>query len=127
MRIIVRIALMLAAVSAAVYADALALVAADSAVHETAAQVAFTATGKFSAVDVIDTQTSTPSLATVSGYTHVLAWTAAAPFDRVGLGNTLADFYDLDGKHLTLATYAFSTVPSGAPFFLPDPELQGRI
>ncbi len=108
-------------------ADTLALVAADSTLNEDAAQAAFIATGKFSTVTIIDTQTSTPVLADLQGFTHVLAWSSAAPHDRLALGNVLADYYDLPGKHLTVATYAYSTIPSVAPFFLPDPEIQGRV
>ena len=108
-------------------ADTLALVAADSATNEDNAQQAFQATGKFSAVTVIDTQTTTPALADLQGFTHILAWSSAAPHDRIALGNVLADYYDLGGKHLTIATYAFSTIPSVSPFFLPDPEIQGRV
>ncbi|HLK48432.1 MAG TPA: hypothetical protein VKT49_09870 [Bryobacteraceae bacterium] len=127
MKTTVHVALLFAIAAGSALADTLALVAADSTAAETAAQQAFQATGKFTSVTVIDTQKSTPDLAALQGFTHILAWTVAAPADRVALGNVLANFYDLGGKHLTVATYTFSTVPTVPPFNLPDPELQGLV
>ncbi len=127
MKAVSHLGLALALAAGTVHADSLALVAADSSANETAAQQALVKTAKFTSVDIFDTQSSIPTLAALSTYTHVLAWTAAAPADRVALGNLLADFYDLGGKHLTVATYGFSTIQPVAPFFLPDPEIQGRV
>src|SRR5690348_14522407 len=116
MKTAAQIGLTLAMVVGTLRADTLALVAADSATAEAAAQQALLATGKFTAVTVIDTQTSTPDLAALGGFTNVLVWTSAAPFDRVALGDVLANFYDLGGKHLTIATYGFSNILPVAPF-----------
>ncbi len=95
-----------------VFADSLALVTSDAAGFVTGAQAALQATGKFSAVDIIDVRTTTPSLSALSGYTDILAWTNLFPADGTALGNVLADFYDLGGKHVTIATYAL-TNPGG--------------
>ena len=127
MKTVIQIGLVLAAAAGAAHADTLALVAADNPILESNVQQAMMATGKFTSVDVIDTQNSTPDLATLSAYTDILVWTDAAPADRVGLGNVLASYYDLGGKHLTIANYAFSTIATVKPFNLPDPELQGTI
>ena len=94
----------------AVCADAgtLAIVNADNSGSAAAAQAALLATGRFGAVDLIDAYGSSPALATLSGYDAVLAYSNRQLWDKTGLGNVLAKYYDLGGKHLTLATYAFS-------------------
>jgi hypothetical protein len=69
---------------------------------------AMQATGKFSSVTGIDTTLSTPTLSSISGYGSILAETNLIPSDATGLGNVLASYYSLGGKHLTVATYAFS-------------------
>jgi len=112
MKTVVHIGLTLAITAGTMYADSLALVAADASGYESGVQAALQATGKFTAVDIIDVRTSTPTLTTLGGYTDVLAWTNLFPADSVALGNVLADFYDLGGKHVTIATYAL-TNPGG--------------
>lgn len=102
------LALALGTFTPLVHADTLALVSADPGSDSTGAQAALLATGKFTSVDIIDAYSSTPTLAQLSGYTDVLAWTNYTPNDPTGLGNVLASFYDLGGKHLTVGTYAFS-------------------
>jgi hypothetical protein len=72
------------------------------------AVAAMQATGRFSSVTGIDTTSSTPTLGSISGYDSILAGTDYIPFDSTGLGNVLADYYNLGGKHLTVATYALS-------------------
>jgi hypothetical protein len=103
----------LIAVLSAVCADAgtLAIVNADSSAPATAAQAALLATGRFDAVDLIDAYGSSPVLGTLSGYDAVLAYSNRQLWDPTGLGNVLAQYYNLGGKHLTLATYAFSGGP----------------
>ncbi|HVO97297.1 MAG TPA: hypothetical protein VMT15_04485 [Bryobacteraceae bacterium] len=66
------------------------------------------ATGLFSSVDVFDTTSSTPTLSAISGYGFVLAWTDSIPSSGAAVGNLLASYYALGGRHLTVATYGFS-------------------
>jgi hypothetical protein len=67
----------------------------------------FVATGKFSSVTYVDTTNAVPALALLMNYDAIFAWTDYPP--APGLGDVLADYYDLGGKSLTLATYAFSS------------------
>jgi hypothetical protein len=67
------------------------------------------ATGAFSTVDVYDVTSSLPAIGAISGYNAVLAWTDYTPSNPVGLGNLLVSYVNLGGRHLTMATYAFST------------------
>ena len=92
-------------------ASTLAIVNADNSPGAAAAQAALLATGRFGAVDLIDAYGSSPVLGTLSGYDAVLAYSNRQLWDASGLGNVLAQYYDLGGKHLTLATYAFSGGP----------------
>jgi hypothetical protein len=85
----------------------LALVASDS-VNASQVQASMMATGDFTSVTYIDAASAAPSLATLSSYDAVLSWTDYPAGDPVGLGNVLASYYDLGGKSLTIATYAFS-------------------
>ncbi len=85
----------------------LALVESDSS-DVAAVQSALMATGKFSSIAIIDTTNSTPTLAQLSPYKDVLAWTNLTPADANAVGNVLAQYYSLGGHHLTVATYAFS-------------------
>ncbi len=108
MKTVVHIGLIAAIAAGSMYADSLALVASDSSFFVTGAQTALLATGKFKNVDIIDAGAGTPTLAALSGYTDVLAWTNLPAFDSVALGNVLADYYDLGGKHVTIATFALA-------------------
>ena len=128
MKTAVQLGFALAMAAGAVHADTLALVAADSTMNETAVQTAMMATGKFTAVDIIDTQLSTPTIDVLHSYTDVLVWTAAAPADKVALGDVLASYFDQGGR-LTIANYAFSHITPNptSVFVLPDPELGGKI
>jgi hypothetical protein len=85
----------------------LAIVASD-AVLGSQTEAGLMGTGAFSSVTFIDATTSTPTLSTLSQYDAVLAYTDFPPQDPTGLGNVLASYYDLGGKALTIATYAFS-------------------
>jgi len=89
-------------------AGALALVCAESGSTCNGAQARFQATGQFTSGDVFSATSSTPALSAISGYGYVLAWTDYTPADPTALGNLLASYYDLGGKHLTIATYSFS-------------------
>ena len=93
------------------HAGTLAIVSADSPVSAAAAQALLLATGRFDAVDLIDAYGSSPNLAAISGYDSVLAYSNRQLWDPSGLGDVLAQYYDLGGKHLTLATFAFSGGP----------------
>ncbi|MEZ5976231.1 MAG: hypothetical protein R3E96_15740 [Planctomycetota bacterium] len=55
------------------------------------------ATGRFQAVDVLDVVSSTPDLATMQGYQAIMTWTNQDYFDRVTLGDRLADYVDWGG------------------------------
>lgn len=89
-------------------ATSLLLVHADSGSYATGAQAAMVATGRFTTVDTYDANSVTPTLPYLSGYDAILAWTNYIPSDRTGLGDVLADYYELGGKALTVATYSFS-------------------
>jgi len=98
-----------AAVQAAPGAGALALLCAENNSPGCfGAQANLQATNKFTSVDAFDVTTSTPALSTISGYGAVLAWTDNVPADPTGLGNLLASYYNLGGKHLVVSTYGFS-------------------
>jgi len=55
-----------------------------------------TALGGGAVVDYFDARVGTPSLA---GYDQVFTWANYAYFDRVAIGNALADFVDAGGGH----------------------------
>src|SRR5215469_581683 len=112
MKTIVHVGFALAVAAGMVHGDSLLLVAADASGYVTGAQASLKATGKFSTVDIFDAHAGTPTLTQLSGYTDVLAWTNLFPADGTTLGNNLAQFYNLGGKHLTIATYAL-TNPGG--------------
>ncbi|MBV9764339.1 MAG: PEP-CTERM sorting domain-containing protein [Acidobacteriaceae bacterium] len=86
----------------------LALVESDGSVAASGAKTALMATGDFSSITIIDTNTSTPTLSQLNGYTDVLAWTNFIPADSTGLGDVLAQYYAGGGHHLTVGTYGFS-------------------
>lgn len=74
------------------------------------------ATGQFSSVDFFNAISATPTLATLSPYDAVLAYTNYIPSNATALGNVLADYVDAGGQ-LTLSTYSFSN-----PW-----EIEGRV
>jgi hypothetical protein len=114
----IRVALAIALWSIHVaHADSLALVASDpafiSGAQSTLAAITFCApvcTNRFSTVDVIDVTSSTPTSTQLGNYTDVLAWVNSPPSDSTALGDALANFYDLGGKHLTIASFAFANL-----------------
>lgn len=95
-----------AAAAAAPGPGSLAILCADGGC--VGAQARFTATARFTSVDVFDITSSTPTLAAVQGYGNMIVWTNNNPADGSAVGNLLADYYDLGGKHLTICTYSFS-------------------
>jgi hypothetical protein len=90
-------------------AATLGIVHADHAASAAAAQAGLLATGAFTSVSLIDATVSTPTVGTLSSFDFVLVYTNLLPASATALGNVLADFYDLGGKGLTLATYGFSS------------------
>ena len=72
------------------------------------AQEGLVATAVFTSVDVLDTTSGTPTLSQISGYGAVMAETDNTPSNGTALGNLLAAYYALGGKHLTICTYGFS-------------------
>jgi hypothetical protein len=101
------LALVLALAVGPASAATLALLHADTG-FAPGAQTKLLATGRFSAVDLFPVNSGLPSLATLSGYDAVLAWTNNVPTDPLSFGNLLADYYDLGSKRLTVATYSMS-------------------
>jgi len=61
----------------------------------------------FTTVDRFDANLGVPTLAQLSAYDAVLAYTNFIPADAVGLGNVLADYVDAGGR-VTLTTYGYS-------------------
>jgi hypothetical protein len=99
--------------SAAPGPGALAVLCAEAGGSTCGGQVGqLVATGLFTSVDGFGTQSATPALSAISGYGAVLAGTDGAPTayppaDPVALGNLLASYYNLGGKHLTVGAYAY--------------------
>jgi hypothetical protein len=77
---------------------------------------ALTAAGGFSPIDTFDHSTETPTLAQLSAYDAVLAYSNDTPSDATALGDVLADYID-GGGCMTMATYMFSD----------DWSVEGRI
>ncbi|MGE0434312.1 MAG: putative Ig domain-containing protein [Planctomycetota bacterium] len=69
----------------------------DSDAVATSIQTFLVNTGKFSAVDIVKTNTSTPTLATLQGYDCVVVTSNNVPQDAVTLGNNMADYVDGGG------------------------------
>ena len=88
-------------------ANSLAILCSDSSCGTV--QTSMLATTAFSVVDMYDVSSTNPSLGTISGYNAVLAYTNSTAGDPTGLGNLLASYANLGGKHVTIATYSFST------------------
>ncbi|MBZ5577518.1 MAG: hypothetical protein LAP40_13235 [Acidobacteriia bacterium] len=101
-------------------ADSLAVVAVDSSFTIPNVLTSLVTTGRFTTVDLLDPASATFA-SQLSAYSDVLVWTSNPP--PAGFGDTLADFYDLGGKSLTIAGFAFS-VPN--PIFV-SPLLTGRV
>ncbi|MBS7633520.1 collagen-like protein [Candidatus Bathyarchaeota archaeon] len=68
-------------------------------------------------IDIVEVQSSTPSLATLLNYDSVLVWSNFNFFDSVALGDVLADYVDFGGG-VVLATFSW---------YEPDYGLEGRI
>jgi len=66
-------------------------------------------TGDFSAVDLIDCHSTTPSLATLQGYSGVMVWSDNTFANSAALGDNLADYAD-GGGTVVLAAFGDTTV-----------------
>jgi hypothetical protein len=75
------------------------------------AQADLVPTGKFGLLAGFDVQNSTPTLAMISTYDAVLAYTNNPPFDATALGDLLADYVDAGGR-VVLANYSFVGAPN---------------
>jgi hypothetical protein len=76
----------------------------------TDAQADLFATGKFQVIADFDVQAFTPTLAMISSYDAVLAYTNNPPHDPDAFGDLLADYVDAGG-HVVLANYSFWSPP----------------
>ncbi len=76
---------------------AVGIVAADVAARVSDVRCKLHNLETFSTVDVIDAQSSTPTLATLQNYNAVLTWTGSSYADAIGMGNVLADYVDANG------------------------------
>ncbi len=81
-------------------------------------QMKLIATGRFSAVDVIDVKTVTPMLSTLTLYDSVLTWTNLSYADGAALGDVFADYVD-QGGGVVVGVFATSTAT-------PNRSLTGR-
>ena len=96
-----------------------ALVTADNPGFVSDVQGKLIATGKFSAVDIIDASSTTPTLAQLQGYGSVLVWSDSGFADPTTLGNNLADYVD-SGGGVVIAVFADASVPIGGRFASDD-------
>ena len=75
-----------------------AIVTADDPSYIVDVQSKLTGTGAFSAVDVIDAEFSTPSLAQLTPYKALLVYSDHSFNDPFALGDVLADYFDAGGR-----------------------------
>jgi hypothetical protein len=96
----------------------IAIVHADTDASAMNVQAKLIGSGLFGQVDLFDSSAGTPTLAQLSSYGAVLAYTNYAPDDGTALGNVLADYVDA-GHGLVLATYglADAMTPFGSTAF----------
>lgn len=77
-------------------------------------QARLLATGIFASVDIINTTSTTPDLATLLNYDACICWTNTTPTDNVAWGNVMADYVDAGGG-VVVAVFAISdTLPARA-------------
>jgi hypothetical protein len=86
-------------------AESLLILAADGLTTHPVAEM--TANGF--TVSSFDTTADTPTIAFLSGFDAILAYTNHPPADGEALGDVLAAYYGLGGKALTITTFAFGT------------------
>jgi hypothetical protein len=105
------VAAALAAVSGVAWAQPrVALVAAaGGSLQFNDVQAKLQGTGAFSAVDIIDVQLTTPSLATLQTYDAVMTWTNTTPQSAAALGDVLADYVDAGGG-VVVTVFANSSI-----------------
>lgn len=88
------------------WAGSLAIVNADS---NNGPVTELMATGRFTSIVQFDENSSLPTVGDLSGFDAVLAYTNSSPNDPTAMGDLLADYFDLGGKRLVVATYAMSS------------------
>ena len=74
------------------------IVYADESFFAADVQTMLTGTAAFTAVDLLDAQLSTPTLAQLMPYKALLVYSNAPFADAFTLGNTLADYFDAGGR-----------------------------
>ncbi|MFI5164216.1 MAG: choice-of-anchor D domain-containing protein, partial [Bacteroidia bacterium] len=77
------------------------LLPADYSNYETDVQSKLMSTGKFTLVDIMDVQSTTPTLSQLQAYDAVLTWTDYSYQNSTLLGNVLADYVDAGGGVVT--------------------------
>jgi hypothetical protein len=75
-----------------------AIVTADDPTYMADVQASLVNTAAFSAVDLIDVQFSTPSLAQLTPYKALLVYSDSPFGDPFALGNVVADYFDAGGR-----------------------------
>ncbi len=91
------------------------VLAADDSAYIADVQSKLNATGMFSAVDVINTTSSTPDIATLEEYNAVLVFTDDSPDDTALLGNNLAAYIE-NGGGVVDAVFENASIPLGGKF-----------
>lgn len=71
-------------------------------------QTQLAATGRFGAVDIINVQLVTPTLADLQQYDAIICWTNTTPLDTNAWGDAVADYIDAGGGVVS-AVFATST------------------
>src|SRR5947209_6599998 len=108
----------------------IALVAADNVSWASEVQSKLVATGRFSQVDLIDGNSTTPTLAQLQAYKSVLVWSDGAFNNPTTLGNNLADYVD-GGGGVVIAVFTDASVPLAGRFvsddyYVLEPNSQGE-
>lgn len=98
---------MLAVLASASFASSVAIVGSSARLAD--ARSGLVATGLFSVVDTYNTSSgrTLPAVSALAAYDGVLAFTDT--LSASGLTNLLASYFSLGNKHLTIASYAFSS------------------
>src|SRR5262245_52129587 len=84
----------------------------NTACQWTTPQTALMATGLFSAVDIVNCSTSTPTIQQLGQYDALLAYTNTTPLSNVAWGDVMADYVD-QGGGVVVAVFANSTTTAG--------------
>lgn len=86
------------------------LVAADDDSYILDVQAKLTATGMFSVIDMFNTRSATPNIATLKKYNAILVWTNYHPTDEELLGDNLAAYIE-DGGGVVDAVFDNASIP----------------